>query len=199
MCQINGLINEHLIKKVVGWSEYTGFVFSIRFLKKDGSLRNMVCRRNVKKGVKGIGLKFSPADKGLYSVYDMHNGFRFIPREPDRVVQIKYDHMVFESRRYKHHNTEDEFLGQYREYDLYYSTDEIVGKTVIARFGSQPHQYNRGLFPYDYYIRTDPRVVARKRSTDIHLLPKKLGIDEDDIFDEMRVEPWDIQYHEEHS
>lgn len=54
-------------------------IFSAVFTKKDGSERVMVGRLGVKKGLTGAGLKFSPAEKGLLGVYDMHNrGYKFI-------------------------------------------------------------------------------------------------------------------------
>lgn len=49
-----------------------GKIFTISFTKRtDGALRVMNCRRNVQKGVKGVGLKFDPAEKNLLVVYDM--------------------------------------------------------------------------------------------------------------------------------
>ena len=56
-----------------------GKIFNVIFIKKDGSLRSMNCRLGVKKGVKGIGLKFDPLLKGLLPVFDMQkNDFRMI-------------------------------------------------------------------------------------------------------------------------
>ena len=40
-----------------------GKIFSATFVKKDGTIRTINCRRNVQKGVTGAGLKFSPASK----------------------------------------------------------------------------------------------------------------------------------------
>jgi hypothetical protein len=56
-----------------------GRIFSATFEKKDGSIRTINCRREVKKGVKGVGMSFDPMSKGLLVVYDMHRkGFRMI-------------------------------------------------------------------------------------------------------------------------
>jgi len=56
-----------------------GKIFSVTFTKKDGSIRKMVCRTGVSKGVKGIGLKFDPNAKNLMVVFDMHKkAFRMI-------------------------------------------------------------------------------------------------------------------------
>ena len=45
-------------------------IFSAFFTKEDGTIRHMVCRRNVRKGVTGKGMKFDPAEKGLIPVFD---------------------------------------------------------------------------------------------------------------------------------
>jgi hypothetical protein len=62
--------------------------FSVTFIKKDGSLRRMVARLGVRKGVKGVGMSFSPSDKGLMVVFDMHKReFRMINLET--IVELK--------------------------------------------------------------------------------------------------------------
>lgn len=48
-----------------------GKVFTATFTKKDGTVRRMNARLGVRKNVKGVGLKFKPADKGLITVFDM--------------------------------------------------------------------------------------------------------------------------------
>ena len=56
-----------------------GKFFSAVFRKKNGERRLMNCRTNVKKHVKGVGLKFKPQDKGLMTVFDLQKGkYRFI-------------------------------------------------------------------------------------------------------------------------
>lgn len=56
-----------------------GKIFSASFVKVDGTNRSMVARVGVQKGVKGVGRKFDPEDKGLVSVFDMQKRqFRFI-------------------------------------------------------------------------------------------------------------------------
>jgi hypothetical protein len=63
-------------------------MFSVTFIKKDGSLRRMVARLGVRKGVKGIGMSFNPSDKGLMVVFDMHKReFRMINLET--IVELK--------------------------------------------------------------------------------------------------------------
>jgi hypothetical protein len=54
-------------------------IFTATFIKKDGSVRVMNCRRGVKKGVKGVGMSYDPYQKNLLPVYDMQKGaFRMI-------------------------------------------------------------------------------------------------------------------------
>ncbi len=56
-----------------------GKIFSAVFLKKDGTIRRMNCRLNVKKGVNGKGMSYDPIKRGLLPVYDMDKkGFRMI-------------------------------------------------------------------------------------------------------------------------
>jgi len=50
-----------------------GRIFSVSFIKRTtGDLRVMTCRKSVKKGVNGKGLKFDPLKKSLMTVFDMH-------------------------------------------------------------------------------------------------------------------------------
>lgn len=54
-------------------------IFSVEFIKKDGTHRLMVARLEVRKGVKGVGLKFDPYKHNLITAYDMQKGgFRMI-------------------------------------------------------------------------------------------------------------------------
>ena len=59
--------------------ETNGKFFSAVFTKKNGEKRLMTCRTNVRKYLKGVGLRFKPQDKGLMTVFDIHKGgYRFI-------------------------------------------------------------------------------------------------------------------------
>jgi hypothetical protein len=49
-----------------------GKIFSVTFVKKDGSVRKMTARLGVKKDLKGVGLSFDPTAKQLVVVFDMH-------------------------------------------------------------------------------------------------------------------------------
>jgi len=54
-------------------------IFSVTFIKKDGSLRKLNAMRGVRKGVKGVGHSFDPSEKNLLTVYDMQKlDFRFV-------------------------------------------------------------------------------------------------------------------------
>ena len=46
-------------------------IFSVTFIKKDGSERTMVARLHVKKGLNGKGMGYNPVEKGLLPVWDM--------------------------------------------------------------------------------------------------------------------------------
>lgn len=60
-----------------------GREFSVTFIKRTtGEERRMVCKRGVTEGVKGIGLKFVPDEKGLFNVYD-------VEKEAHRMVDLR--------------------------------------------------------------------------------------------------------------
>lgn len=46
-------------------------IFSVKFTKKNGDLREMVCRLGVKKHLQGGELKYDPASLGYITVFDM--------------------------------------------------------------------------------------------------------------------------------
>lgn len=65
-----------------------GKIFNVKFVKKDGTLRSMTCRREVKKGVTGVGMKYDPAKYNLITVYDMQKGFRMVNASTIKEVTI---------------------------------------------------------------------------------------------------------------
>ena len=70
-------------------------IFSIEFIKKDGTVRNMVARLNVKKGVNGKGLSYDPIAKGLLPVWDMQkNAFRMIQLKTVTKLQIRKEKII---------------------------------------------------------------------------------------------------------
>lgn len=65
-------------------------IFSVEFIKKDGSLRKMVARMGVTKGVSGVGMKYDPISKGLLPVYDMQkHSYRMINIETIQLLKVK--------------------------------------------------------------------------------------------------------------
>lgn len=47
-------------------------IFSVGFIKRTtGEMRHMTAAFKVSKGVKGVGLRFNPNDRGLFTVHDM--------------------------------------------------------------------------------------------------------------------------------
>jgi|TARA_R100000084_G_scaffold108724_1_gene72158 hypothetical protein len=70
-------------------------IFSVEFIKKDGTVRTMVARLHVKKGVKGTGMAYNPIEKGLLPVWDMQkNGFRMINLKTVTKLQIKGEELI---------------------------------------------------------------------------------------------------------
>jgi len=56
-----------------------GSIFSVSFVKKDGTIRNMNCRLNVKKYLRGGKLAYNPKEYDLISCFDMQkNSYRMI-------------------------------------------------------------------------------------------------------------------------
>jgi hypothetical protein len=70
-----------------------GKFFSVSFVKKDGTTRNMTARIGVVKGVNGKGMKYIPSDRGLITVYAMDKlEFRMVSL--DTVVSFKCQGVV---------------------------------------------------------------------------------------------------------
>ena len=70
-------------------------IFSVEFIKKDGSVRQMNARLNVKKGVNGKGMAYNPIEKGLLPVWDMQkNGFRMINLNTVTKLVIKKEELI---------------------------------------------------------------------------------------------------------
>jgi len=73
-------------------SDYNeGTIFTVTFVKRgDGSLREMNCRKGVKKHIKDGILKFDPKKKNLVSVFDMQKKeYRMISLENITKVVMK--------------------------------------------------------------------------------------------------------------
>ena len=64
-----------------------GQFFTVEFTKKNGENRVMTGRRGVTKGVTGEGLKFAPADYGMFTMFDIQaDGFRMVTI--DRITRL---------------------------------------------------------------------------------------------------------------
>lgn len=56
-----------------------GKIFTVRFIKKDGTVRAMNCRTGVTSKLKGGELAYDPSAKGLKVVYDIKaNDYRMV-------------------------------------------------------------------------------------------------------------------------
>lgn len=71
MGKANKITREHAEKLI---KSTNGAIFSVSFVKSDGTLRDMVCRTGVSKGITGKGLAFEPSDHDLMTVYDLQRG-----------------------------------------------------------------------------------------------------------------------------
>ena len=71
-------------------SYQSNHLLSIKFTKKDGSIRNLVGRFGVRKGVNGKGLKYNPNAIGLICIFDVKaDGFRMV--STDNLISAKLD------------------------------------------------------------------------------------------------------------
>lgn len=71
-------------------------IFSVTFVKRtDGSVRTLVGRKGVMKGVTGVGLSYDPRSKGLLPLFDVQKDqFRMINLET--VLSIRMDGCSYE-------------------------------------------------------------------------------------------------------
>jgi hypothetical protein len=71
-------------------TENKGKIFSVRFIKKDGTVRSMKCRTGVIAKLKGGELKYDAAAKGLKVVFDLTaNAYRMINENTVYELRIK--------------------------------------------------------------------------------------------------------------
>lgn len=71
-----------------------GKFFSAVFQKSDGTIRKMLCRTGVRKGVSGKGLKYNARERGNVIVWDVHkNGHRTIPLR--RLIDIQVNKVKY--------------------------------------------------------------------------------------------------------
>ena len=60
-----------------------GTIYSVKFIKKDGTERLMNSIKGTSKGVKGVGLKFDAEERNLIPVYDIQLAKKD-PANPDK-------------------------------------------------------------------------------------------------------------------
>ena len=84
------VVTKDIAKKIVKGYRGSQF-FTVTFVKRStGETRVMNCRKGVRKGVSGEGMKFNPDDKGLVNVYDVKNaGHRFISLEGIQGISMR--------------------------------------------------------------------------------------------------------------
>ena len=67
-----------------------GTIFTVTYLKKDGSTRVLNGRSGVTKDVNGNGLKYDPAKKGLVPIYDLKaKGHRMVNLNTVKSLKIR--------------------------------------------------------------------------------------------------------------
>lgn len=68
-----------------------GRIFRATFVKRTtGETRNLIGRLGVRKGIKGVGMKYNPLSKGLLTVFDMKkDNFRHIDLGSLREVKFQ--------------------------------------------------------------------------------------------------------------
>lgn len=74
-------MTEHAEKVLELINSSNGTIFSCEFIKKDSSLRHMVTRTGVRKGVKGVGMAYDPIRRGLKPTYDLVKARQGLPPE----------------------------------------------------------------------------------------------------------------------
>lgn len=84
-------ITKQHAKELINQAE--GRIFRATFIKKNGEVRNMVCRLGVTKHLRGGQRAYNPSDYGLICVYDLQNeGYRSINLETMTELNIGGNH-----------------------------------------------------------------------------------------------------------
>ena len=85
-----------LIKQMIDQASADGKIFNVTFVKSDGSIREMNCRRGVKKHLTGGPTKY-PVKHGAIGVYDIKaEDYRCF--YPEKVLSIKGGGINFERK-----------------------------------------------------------------------------------------------------
>jgi hypothetical protein len=76
--------------KILSEMKSSNMIFGVEFIKKDGSVRKMNCRFNVKSHLKGGELAYDPSEYDLMTVFDMDKkNYRMINLETIQSLSIK--------------------------------------------------------------------------------------------------------------
>lgn len=76
-----------------------GKIFTVRFIKKDGTRRTMNCRLGVSKGITGKGMSFDPETREKMVVFDVKaNQYRMI--NLDTVLKLKIEGKIYNVSRF---------------------------------------------------------------------------------------------------
>lgn len=99
MSQINRSEIEQMISNLAN-----GTIYSVSFIKKDGTTRLMNSIKGTGRGVKGVGAKYDAKAKGLLPVYDLQLA-KQNPDNPERawrtvnletIFEVKVNKQIFE-------------------------------------------------------------------------------------------------------
>jgi len=83
--------------KLIESQRGTNKIFYVEFVKKDGTFREMKCRFDVKKHLKGGELAFDPEEKGLFVVFDMDSGgYRMINKTTIKKVKAEGQEIIID-------------------------------------------------------------------------------------------------------
>lgn len=85
-----------LISRAMVWSKIEDLrsekpkQFSATFIKKDGTVREMIAMVGVKAGVSGKGMRWNPADRGMISVHECQNPNQkdLPPEDKKRLINV---------------------------------------------------------------------------------------------------------------
>lgn len=91
------IISKETAKKLIydTLSQNSGTIFSVQFIKKDGTIRDMTARLGVKKHLKGGVQPYNPEDFNLITAFDMvKKDYRSI--SIDTLLKIKLSGQTFE-------------------------------------------------------------------------------------------------------
>lgn len=66
-----------LITKIRGLRN--GTLYSVKFVKKDGTVRKLTSIKGTRKGVTGEGMSYNPEERGMITAYDMQLAKKKLP------------------------------------------------------------------------------------------------------------------------